>query len=828
MGHVEREENTELDSSALEGFTPATEASGRTFWVPPAENDLPAEPAASGERTPAEGNRVLQELRMFHQHGRRPAGAADAEGIAPLPALLHPYRDLSRVRYEFPLLLNGVDATVTPLTAVMDDVVTAVAGTDDAAQQIRHGMLQLESIMRSLVENRDGDRLSLVWDRAAATLFETTQLPEEKAAALRESVARARKALAVDGDLVSCGPHTPQRILTACATAHWTKRCGPWREQLDTLIRQLENILVADFGHSEEATQPEHLRDTLGTTDEMDVQAMSSLLRSAPRGSGLPGERRARVQNAIATLRALQPVFIAAPRDGSKAPIRYDEVFEDCASARTEHTRRMQAMTAFFKCVRIARLEIQNQYRDTVHDPFFGQFGEHHLTAEEIALCPPVLVRIADDEADRGGGEIVDVLNATAGIKILLELRNLYDVEGDALRPDIAVGWPARFAGMAIGLNHAFVMQSSTSRAGATCERMLAGISQPGPALFAIGVPVRHDDRLSTYLAAAAATESRLLPAVVFDPSRGDTLAERIDLGDNPQNEVMWPTGRFSFRNSAGEETTADLAFTPADFVFGDPRLTGHFWSVPAASWHNAMLPLHEMLELPVNEAAGRIPYILTVDRDNRIARVVVSRAVLELSRRCREYWRGLREAGGIENSFAARALAAERDRLSAEKEREIEEIEKNYVAQLEQDVGELTREIVQRIAGQLMGAEGTPAIMPAPAAPAPPRKESAPPPEPRATPAAAPEEDEAIVIDDAYIDTPLCTSCNECTQLNGRIFVYNANKQAEIKDATAGPFSDIVRAAELCPVHIIHPGNPKGPAEPGVDEWIKRAQRYN
>jgi ferredoxin len=92
----------------------------------------------------------------------------------------------------------------------------------------------------------------------------------------------------------------------------------------------------------------------------------------------------------------------------------------------------------------------------------------------------------------------------------------------------------------------------------------------------------------------------------------------------------------------------------------------------------------------------------------------------------------------------------------------------------------------------------------------------------------AAPAEEEKIAIDDAYIDTPLCTSCNECTQLNGRIFVYNANKQAEIKDAAAGPFSDLVRAAELCPVHIIHPGKPKNPGEAGVDEWIKRAQRYN
>jgi ferredoxin len=486
----------------------------------------------------------------------------------------------------------------------------------------------------------------------------------------------------------------------------------------------------------------------------------------------------------------------------------------------------MQSMTAFFKSVRIARLEIQNQYRDAVHDAYFGQFGERHLTSDELALCPPVLARIGDEVARAGAGEVLDVLTSTAGIKILLELRDLYDIEGEGAQGTVTVAWPARLAGMAMAQFHGYVTQAPASRAGVLHARMRAGLRHPGPALFCVGVPSRDD--APAYLAAAAAAESRLLPVFTFDPAQGETLAERIDLGDNPQNDRTWPRARFAYRNAAGVETSVDLAFTPADFLFGDPRLAGHFWTVPAASWHDAMLPLHELLELPPNEAAGLIPYILTVDRDNRVARVALSRAIVDVSRRCRAYWLGLREWGGVENSFAARLLAAERERLGAEKEREVEAIEKNYVAQLEQDVGELTREIVQRIAGQLMGMEGMSVAMPAPAAAPAPRREAEAPAEAKAAPAAAPQEEEKIAIDDAYIDTPLCTSCNECTQLNGRVFAYNGNKQAEIKDATAGPFSDLVRAAELCPVHIIHPGQPKNPAEPGLDEWIKRAQRYN
>jgi ferredoxin len=557
---------------------------------------------------------------------------------------------------------------------------------------------------------------------------------------------------------------------------------------------------------------------------------MSSLLRSAPHGGGLTDERRNRVRETIAVLKAMQPVFSSNAKSRARAPIRFDAVFDDAGKSREEYARRMEAMTAFFKAVRIARLEIQNQYRDTVHDAYFDRFGERHLPADELALVPPVLTRITDATLARAGaGELLAVLNSRTGIKVLLELQDLYDVVGDAPQPAVTVAWPVRLAAMAMGLNSAYVVQAPASRAVLLRERMLDGMRVPGPALFCVGVPVRRDDGLATYLGAAAATESRLLPVVVFDPSRGDVLAERIDIADNPQKERVWPVDRFTYRNGAGQETTVELAFTPADLLFGDPRLSGHFWPAPAAWWHDAMLPLHEVLEMPVNESAGRIPYILTVDKDNRVGRAVVSRAVVEFSRGCRSSWLGLRETGGVENSFAARQLAAERERLSAEKEAEIAEIEKNYVSQLEQDVGDLTREIVQRIASQLMGAEGAAVAIPMPSAPPAPRERApAGPAEGTPLPAAAPEEDEAVVIDDAYIDTPLCTSCNECTQLNPRIFAYNSNKQAEVKDASAGPFSDIVTAAELCPVHIIHPGKPKNPGESGLDEWIKRAQKYN
>lgn len=115
---------------------------------------------------------------------------------------------------------------------------------------------------------------------------------------------------------------------------------------------------------------------------------------------------------------------------------------------------------------------------------------------------------------------------------------------------------------------------------------------------------------------------------------------------------------------------------------------------------------------------------------------------------------------------------------------------------------------------------------MAAPPAEAPAREEGA------AAPAEAPaaeeeEEDEGLVME-PYIETARCTSCNECININKKMFAYNDAKQAYIKDPKAGTFAEIVQAAERCTAKIIHPGTPLNPRERDLDKWIERAKPFN
>ncbi len=132
--------------------------------------------------------------------------------------------------------------------------------------------------------------------------------------------------------------------------------------------------------------------------------------------------------------------------------------------------------------------------------------------------------------------------------------------------------------------------------------------------------------------------------------------------------------------------------------------------------------------------------------------------------------------------------------------------------------------------------APATPAVSaqarkpePAPAAVTPAPSQAAPVPDaaPASPPAEAAKDDEPLTLE-AYIDSARCTSCNECINLNKKMFVYNGAKQAEIKDPAAGTFQQLVLAAERCPVSIIHPGSPLNPNEKDLEKWLKRAEKFN
>jgi hypothetical protein len=178
------------------------------------------------------------------------------------------------------------------------------------------------------------------------------------------------------------------------------------------------------------------------------------------------------------------------------------------------------------------------------------------------------------------------------------------------------------------------------------------------------------------------------------------------------------------------------------------------------------------------------------VDADDRLQKVMADDCMIREAQRVGALWRSLRELGGIRNSHAEALLTRERAAWETE-QRQREVATGPAVA-----------------AAPALAAAVTPAAALAPAA----------------EPAVAEPERSP---DEPYIETARCSSCNECTQINDKMFAYNKDKQAYIADLSAGTYRQLVEAAESCQVSVIHPGKPRNPKEPGLDELLKRAELF-
>ena len=51
---------------------------------------------------------------------------------------------------------------------------------------------------------------------------------------------------------------------------------------------------------------------------------------------------------------------------------------------------------------------------------------------------------------------------------------------------------------------------------------------------------------------------------------------------------------------------------------------------------------------------------------------------------------------------------------------------------------------------------------------------------------------------------------------------------QAYIADIGGGTYRELVEAAEVCQVAIIHPGKPANPSEPNLAALVERAKPFN
>ena len=722
----------------------------------------------------------LQAFVAFYLTGKKQPAQLDEIGDLNLrPALFSGYRELTRLRYDFPLvLIDGANdgRFVEPLSRLIDGILNKVAIGPDA-ERIRKNVLSLEESIRVRISNGATGLFSKLWDQAAPALAKQDKL-------MADSLSRARTNLKIDGEVVDCTEDLTFRLFGHAWSLTQKRRAEKFNENIDRLILKLSDIIQADFINSDAGKSAENLRHSFGSgpLDSFNFDAMSNILKKVSSKKKLAKSRRHRILGLISTLRS-QRFFPTENSRVGTATAPYSFAYTTCSGALKAYRDRLPKAIELSRTMAIAELEIRGEYSENRHDALFESFGENGLDAEELAIFPDYLVRFnATILSGPEQSTLTEILSADLPIKILVQTD---DVIEESLIGNNHLAFALRskqLATMAIGMNGVFVLQSPASFLYQLRDQILRGLDYAGTALFSVySGASANTASVPPYLVGAAALESRVFPAFSFDPSAGRDWASRFSLAVNTQVENDWPVRDVVYQDERYQTVAQATPFTLIDFVTLDARYAKHFARVPRAFWGNALTPVAQTLAGEGRGQIDTVPYLMMVDGDNQLHRVIVDEKMIREARRCRVMWNSLQELGGIHNSHAEKLLASEKKAWEE-------------------------------------SGRSTAVETPAKAAPAAASSVATP----------APVEPEAERSpDEAYIETPRCSTCNECVQLNKKMFAYDGNKQAFIADITAGTYAQLVEAAENCQVSIIHPGKPRNPNESGLEELLKRAEAF-
>lgn len=415
----------------------------------------------------------------------------------------------------------------------------------------------------------------------------------------------------------------------------------------------------------------------------------------------------------------------------------------------------LDRFTRLLRAIRTARLESENAFDPAIHPERLARLQWRSATAGEL-LAMPMVIGVGE-ASETSLSALSEALKAGLPVQYLLLRRGI----------GVDLGY------IAVAHRECFVMESSV-----VCEdHLTTGLRAMGETVRP-AVAIISTDPLLYF--------SRAYPTYVYNPDKGDTWAQRLAWQAADPVEV-----RF-----LGKSET----ITPAHAAWH-----GHLTPVPPDGWSDHQIPLSDYLDRFLDQVKDQpskaVPYLWLLDAAGQPQRATVSRELTMICRDRRLAWRFFEELAGIGNSHVEAALAAARKEMD-------QQLAAREAAAAESGKTEGAAIAVRRVV----------AVLTSSSRPSPPGKSAAPKPVPPPAVAAPPAAQAAastpqVVVEaaaDPYIDSFLCTSCNDCMKVNPRMFQYNAEKQAYLADASAGTYAELVKAAEGCPAHCIHVGMPR------------------
>lgn len=809
----------------------------------PAPETAPARPAGRGlprrqEAVATPPNVAWRDMiRSFHVTGQGGWTGADPLPTLPLmPLLLGGFLGADGVPGDLPLVLTDAASgpVAVPLARVLGDAVASWEAERGASVAVRPNLGRLLQVVRQALRSVDVAPATAAVGKALDDFGSSFKVSAEAGKALGAELAHVRAAIPAKARLVGLSRRAVLEVHAAALVRARRGAAKALAAEADVLAHKLRDLLRVDDSKAPAGRTAAAIGAGIGAVADglVDAAALAKTLGAARGAKAMEPARRARIERALAGLqtwleRGEEPTLVlhggllaGLEMDG----VRVAELRDPLESAIGAFDGRAARIAEVLRHMRIARLEATGSYDPSRHDAAIARLGWESFAEGELRAVPSVVVVVKADAIWGSLASFSNLLRSGRPVHVLV-------LEGAM---GARAGQTAELASGHFGLGYlavahrdAFVLQGTLARG----EHLAGGLERMAraarPAVAVVAEP-SWDSPVPAEVQLEAAHQGRGTPCFVHDPDAGATWAERFDLSGNPSPEDAWVMGAADILDASGQPARVEGMFTYAHGAALDPNARPHLRLIPAEAWSDEQAEVAAWLTKG-DDGAPQVPYVEVVDEEGVVRRAVISRDLAWAARDRAQFWRVLGELAGERNEHAVRAVATARVAAEAEAKRLLAEQAVTFEAELGRVRSEAAGEALERVARVLLDldlatpASAAPQLVAASVAALPAAAEAAPAAPVAAAAAPAAEEDD-VSFDDPYIDTILCTTCNECVNLNPKMFKYNADKQATLADLSAGNYAQLVAAAGKCSARCIHPGKPRKGDASATPEVLARA----
>ncbi len=335
--------------------------------------------------------------------------------------------------------------------------------------------------------------------------------------------------------------------------------------------------------------------------------------------------------------------------------------------------------------LRKAELELNRPQEAEIESASLGELTWRDLNDEEREACPQLLL-VGSDEAlaAKDLTHLLELLQSGIPVKVLAfsRLDLAFETAPRSPRFDLAFS--------ALGLQKAFVAQTSISDPEHFYESVRNAFSHSGPALVRVHTPnpEQHGfDNHQTVEHADLAVRSRAFPQFRYDPAAKGVYGLRLDLAGNADPDKVWCDSENG-------------PLTPAHWAITESRFAAHM--SPLKDDVVEPTPIAEYLLMSSGERSGKTPYVEVANQrigmSDDLAGAFAERVAL---------WRALQEMAGLVTPFTERIRTEAEQEVASEHQADLQKLRDEYEAKIKELGEEKQSEIAQKIKNQLLVLTG-------------------------------------------------------------------------------------------------------------------------